>query len=46
MFPSVQDLYDGTAKSIAFATTPKNKLKNRFTNICVCKWINDIDIML
>ena len=34
---SVQDLYDGTAKSIAFATTPKNKLKNRFANICVCK---------
>jgi len=33
-----QSLSDSANKSTAIATTPQNKLKNHFANICVCKW--------
>ena len=33
-----QSLYDGREKTISIATNSENKLKNRFGNICVCKW--------
>ena len=32
-----QGLPTGGKKSISIATSPNNKLKNRFANICVCK---------
>ena len=33
----LQSLYTGEDKSISIATDPKNRRKNRFANICVCK---------
>ena len=33
----LQSFYTGEDKSISIATDPKNRRKNRFANICVCK---------
>ena len=33
----LQSLYTGEDKSISIATDSKNRRKNRFANICVCK---------
>ena len=35
-----QSLYDGKDKKTSIAKNAKNKLKNRFGNICVCKHIH------
>ena len=35
-----QALYDGEGKSVSIATSSENRLKNRFANICVCKYID------
>ena len=36
----LQSLSDGDNKSTVVATQPKNKQKNHFANICVCKYNN------
>ena len=36
----LQSLSDGDNKSTVVGTQPMNKQKNRFANICVCKYNN------
>ena len=42
IYNNSQSLHNCENKSIAVAATPQNKMKNRFANICACKYNDTI----